>query len=75
MKNEALRELPGVDVLLNDPAVKQLVNQYGLELVTYAVRAAIDTARGRLLRGESKGDLVVEAEKTIKKIADRKREK
>jgi L-seryl-tRNA(Ser) seleniumtransferase len=65
---DALRSLPGVDILLNQTEVKQLVEEYGLDLVTYAVRWAINEARQRILENGTIGDLQVEVKKLIQNI-------
>ena len=51
-KNEALRQLPGVDVLLNQEEVKQLVGEYGVEMVTYVAREVINNTRERIIKGD-----------------------
>ncbi|MBU0501873.1 MAG: L-seryl-tRNA(Sec) selenium transferase [Candidatus Margulisbacteria bacterium] len=48
-----LRELPGVDKLLNDSGIKELIAEYGIELVTYVVRETIDTVRKSILNPSS----------------------
>lgn len=67
-ENQALRNLPGVDILLNQEEIKQLVNQHGLEAVTYAVRGAVYVARQRILKGEAMGDLVLGVREILEKI-------
>jgi len=67
-KNNLLRQLPGVDILLNQAEVKQLVEEYGLDAVTYAVRGAINSAREKILKGEDAGNLVEKAKETLETI-------
>ncbi|MCD6289274.1 MAG: L-seryl-tRNA(Sec) selenium transferase [Anaerolineae bacterium] len=49
---EELRGLPSVDRLLQLPDLAQAVSEWGRELVTDAVRSAIDRARQAILAGE-----------------------
>jgi L-seryl-tRNA(Ser) seleniumtransferase len=48
-KQELLRNLPGVDILLNDPELKILSEDYGQELVTYCIRRVLDNTRKLVL--------------------------
>ena len=68
MNKNLLRKLPGVDVLLNDPKIKEMISEYGIELVTYAVRGAIGNAREKILKGKDQGNIMEVAKKNIKKI-------
>ncbi len=49
--NESLRNLPSVNDTLNLPEVAAFVEKHGREVVTYAVRRAIDRARETVLGG------------------------
>ncbi len=53
-KNALLRTLPSVDEILSRPSVASLLKSHPRPLQVLAVRAAIDEARGRLLRGEAR---------------------
>ncbi len=73
-KQELLRQLPGVDDLLNSPAVMSMLERYPRSVVVGAVRAAIDAARDKVTSVEPAdkaagvvvpGALVREAEKIV----------
>lgn len=49
---DRLRQLPGVDRLLQSPAFQCLIDSYGRELAVAAARAALDEARAQLRRAE-----------------------
>ncbi|MFH1618015.1 MAG: L-seryl-tRNA(Sec) selenium transferase [Candidatus Margulisiibacteriota bacterium] len=68
-KMNALRKLPGVDVLLNEASVKELAAAHGIELVTYAARNTINSAREKILNGSPQIDLVSEVKNLIEKIS------
>jgi L-seryl-tRNA(Ser) seleniumtransferase len=50
---DQLRQLPSVDALLQDLTLRALEQRYGHTLVVEACRAALDTARQRILAGAS----------------------
>jgi len=50
---DQLRQLPSVDALLQNHTLRALEEHYGHALVVEACRAALDTARQRILAGES----------------------
>ncbi len=51
MKQEELRKIPGVDKLLTEPSIQNLVPQFGLPMVTQAIRHILDQARQTILDG------------------------
>ncbi len=53
MNQNLLRQLPSVDTLLQDPALRDLEDRYGHALVLEACRAALDAARQAILAGAS----------------------
>jgi L-seryl-tRNA(Ser) seleniumtransferase len=57
---DAPNQLPSVDRLLNDPDIASLVRDYGALLVTRCARNVLESARHRVLAGQSfeSGDLV-----------------
>lgn len=55
-KNDLLRQLPGIDILLNNDEIKTLVNEHGRELVLYASRSVLDRARQIILKGNAELD-------------------
>ncbi len=48
-----LRELPGVDTVLEEKSIKELVSQHGQKLITYLVREVLSEARNDVLKGKS----------------------
>jgi L-seryl-tRNA(Ser) seleniumtransferase len=50
-RQDQLRQLPSVDVLLQDHTLRALEQRYGHTLVVEACRAALDAARQRILAG------------------------
>ncbi|MFC1595853.1 L-seryl-tRNA(Sec) selenium transferase [Candidatus Margulisiibacteriota bacterium] len=57
-----LRNLPGVDILLNHEEIKPLPKLYGKELVTGIIRNVLDSARQAILSGQPAltGEQIVE---------------
>ena len=45
MKQEILKQIPGVDKLLNEPEVKKLSDKFGNELVVYSIRNVLEEVR------------------------------
>jgi L-seryl-tRNA(Ser) seleniumtransferase len=62
MEPRTLRELPSVDALLREDAVRALVEGHGRPLALAAARAALDRAREELAAGHEPGDLVARVE-------------
>lgn len=56
-KPESLRDLPKVDVVINSPSAKGLMEKHGGSAVTNAVRSVIADLREELLKGNSRSDL------------------
>ena len=56
-RNEQLRQLPKVDVILATDEVASIKRHLRPELVDDAVRAELEEARGRILVGDDPGDL------------------
>lgn len=67
----ALRELPAVGALLADPSYEPLIARHGREVVTRAVRAAIDGARRRILDGHTANVSPEDVESAIVRITQR----
>ncbi|MBC8444625.1 MAG: L-seryl-tRNA(Sec) selenium transferase, partial [Chloroflexi bacterium] len=60
--HDQLRSLPSVDVLLQDPALRALIEAHGRELAVEAIRASLADARRSILDGHpapSPGALLV----------------
>ena len=51
-KND-LKKLPGVDIILKEEKIEELVLLYGRELVTDVIREVINDARNSVLEGEN----------------------
>lgn len=51
MEKNELRKLPGVDKLLLVPSILILKEEFGIELVTYAVRIVLEKARENIFNG------------------------
>jgi L-seryl-tRNA(Ser) seleniumtransferase len=51
-ENKQLRKLPGVDLVLEQPAIKSLISKHGHELVTFAIREVISKARDDVMGGK-----------------------
>lgn len=67
-----LRKLPGVDKLLQDPHLQELKSQYGIQLVTSAVRQILAEERNEILAGKQNREilkLIFLIEKKIETIA------
>ncbi len=54
---EEMRKIPGVDKLLNNNEIKELIGLYGFELVTFSIRKVLDGIRKNILAGEKAIDL------------------
>lgn len=70
---EELKNLPGVDKVLQLPEIKDLIEQYNLSLVTYVIRTVITNSRSQILQGKKApqlNSLIGEIIKLCKKIAD-----
>ena len=52
MKEQMLRAIPKVDELLRHQALQAVCREYGLQVVTGAVREELDQLRGEILRGK-----------------------
>jgi len=71
-KNRKLRNIPGVDTLLKNPRVRELIKKYNKPLVTYAIRKVLDTERKNLIEGDNKrntADLIEDSIIIVKSIA------
>lgn len=53
VKQDELRKLPGVDVLLKEQQIQLLLVEYSQALVTYAIRKVLEEARNKILDGGS----------------------
>lgn len=49
---EEMQNIPGVDKLLNNNEIKELIKQYGAELVTFSIRNILDDIRKNILKGD-----------------------
>ncbi len=68
-----LRQLPGVDMILKQEKIAELVSQYGQELITYAIRKAIDDFRNDISTGKrthSIDKITLNINKLVKSLAD-----
>ncbi len=54
---EEMQKIPGVDKLLNNNEIKELIGLYGFELVTFSIRKVLDGIRKNILAGEKAIDL------------------
>ncbi len=54
---EEMKKIPGVDKLLNNNEIKELIDHYGVELVTFSIRKALDEIRKNILAGDKAIDL------------------
>ncbi len=54
---EEMQKIPGVDKLLNNNEIKELIGLYGPELVTFSIRKTLDKIRKAILAGEKVVDL------------------
>ena len=69
-----MQKIPGVDKLLISEEIKELLGQYGSELVTFSIRKVLDEIRAEILAGEKVAtldDIVLQIKKVIKTIGDR----
>jgi L-seryl-tRNA(Ser) seleniumtransferase len=66
VENKVLRNLPGVDILLNENIIKKLVSKYNRALVTYSIRTVLDKARNDVVENRN----VVDKELLISKIVE-----
>lgn len=68
--NDALRGLPSVDTLLNTAEAAALIEQYGRQATTDALRDRLDSVRGRIRAGENPdigpATILWETRKTLK---------
>ena len=49
---EEMQKIPGVDRLLNNANIKELIDVYGAELVTFSIRKVLDEIRANIIAGE-----------------------
>lgn len=71
---EELKNLPGVDKVLQLPEIKNLIERYNISLVTYVIRTAITNSRNEILQGKKaphQDFIIKEVIKLCKKIADK----
>lgn len=71
MNKDVLKKIPGVDKLLHDPALIELKETAGTELVTYAIRSVLEHVREKIFGGgslKSNNEIVREVIKQVKKI-------
>ena len=69
-----MRKIPGVDKLLINEEIKELIRLYGSELVTFSVRTVLDEIRTSILAGEKAAafdNIILQIEKITKTIGDR----
>ena len=69
-----MQKIPGVDKLLISEEIKELLGQYGSELVTFSIRKVLDKIRAEILAGEkiaTLDDIVLQIKKAIKTIGDK----
>lgn len=52
-KRNKLRDLPGVDTILEQKSIIELVSQFGRELITYVIREVLTDIRNNILKGEN----------------------
>lgn len=67
-----LRQLPGVDKLLHNSKLKELADNYGIQLVTFSAREILAEERKQILAGKQNRDIVkiiTLIEKKVKNIA------
>ena len=65
---DKLRELPGVDTVLKQKNIVELILRYGHELVTYVIREVIDDVRKVILKGKQTPDIEQIAEMICEKV-------
>lgn len=58
---EELKKIPGVDKVLCDPSLNKIKEEFGLELLTYAVRIVLENVRAKVFDGGqvTNGELIV----------------
>ena len=69
-----MRKIPGVDKLLISEEIKELLGQFGSELVTFSIRKVLDEIRTNIVAGEKVAaldDIIIQIKKTTKTIGDR----
>jgi len=72
LKNK-LRSLPGVDKLLANEIIQKLTDEYGVSLVTFAIRETLKEARTKILAGKkikTITQIINEIEEKIKDITE-----
>ncbi len=52
-----MQKIPGVDKLLINVEIKELIELYGSELVTFSIRKVLDEIRTNILKGDKSPDL------------------
>ncbi len=52
----AFRELPGVDKLLQDPYIVDLIKQYTPDIIKFAIRVCLQVERDRIINGHKQSD-------------------
>jgi len=71
---EGLKNLPGVDKVLQLSEIKNLIERYSLSLVTYVIRTVINNSRKEILSGKqapSTKNIIEGIQLLTKKIADK----
>ena len=69
-----MQKIPGVDKLLINEEIKELIGIYGAELVTFSIRKALDEIRANILAGEKAVELeeiILQIKIVIKTIGDK----
>ena len=67
-----LRQLPGVDVVIEDDKVKKMLLSYGRELVIHMIREEVSESRNKIIQGGPVPDIehiVARVEETVKIIS------
>lgn len=65
---DKLRKLPGVDTVLNQKRIIELISRYGHELVAYVIREVIDDVRKEILKGKKTPGIEQIAEMVCEKV-------
>jgi len=68
-----LRELPGVDLLLENNSIRFLKKKYGTAIVTFSIRAVLESVRKKILEGKKIGSpekIVVTVTEMVKELAE-----
>ena len=71
---EEMQKIPGVDKLLNNTEIKELIGLYGFELVTFSIRKVLDEIRKNILAGEkaiSLEDIISQIKLSLRLIGDK----